>query len=316
MDPTSLHNRSLTILSERILGYEFRALVSPIGFLAYFIIITTIICSKPLHNKPHFLIFSHAICDIGRACSIFGLGLGHYISFLHNRPVSHSYLFCMLMQLSLVLTARCNVYFTAALGIDRFIGIAFPAWYYKLSTRKYIFTVNAVSYLLGAFFTFLYDVSAGNFEEMAPICEDLIYIPAETRLWQQTLSIGELALITAIYILSTLFLWRRYRNANPIGETQRSEWRQQVDFKAFLVISAMGIIFLLTTLAPQVFYASVSLVPSFRTPNGTSMIGSFFNVLRSLSNLTINLTINSIFRVQFLRLFCRRNPNSVTHLGS
>lgn len=313
MNLSSLENQSLAILADRAPQYLLLILISPVNFIANLLVVLTIASSKELRNKSQFVILSHSACEMYYALAGLGVGIGYYICFLYHWPVSATRLTCILSNAPQIVGSRADIYFTAALALDRLTCMALPTRFQSLPLRKYIWAMNVVCWVLAILVTTLPAMAIGEYETVVAFCDIFAYVPAEVRKWDSLESNAEAGLIALMYMLNAALLWRRYKQADLIGEIQKSEWRRQMDFSVFLAITAIGVTFLITAVVPRLFFsiAATYLVFSATTASVIGYLGFF---LRSISNLFYCLLFNVTFRDQFLRLFCKRDPNVVVSL--
>lgn len=314
MNVSDIDQKSLALLEEKAPITLARVLVSPVLFVLNLLVVLTIASSKDLRNKSQFLIMSHSISEMAWAVFQTAIGVKNYTLFLLGYPATVSQLACMFITAPFAGLSQADLYFTAALAADRLMAIGIPIKFRAFPLKTYILWMNAICYSVAFVEQLLPFLIAGNFGTIVPVCDYVVAVPVEIRTWIGYLGNAKTAIIAGMYLSSILLLWRRYKQANPIGESQKSEWRRQVDFNAFQAITAIGIIFLVSGLVPRMVYTiGITFFTYSSVVNNAITYAGF--CIYSASNLIVCLIFNSKFRTRFLRILGKKSPNAVAPLA-
>lgn len=305
----AIDNTSLATLAQQSSTYLVWISLPPISILANVLVVLTVVLSKEeLHNKPHFIIVSHALAEVTYSLAHFGTGLSRYTSYVDHTPYTANQLVCIFRQIPIVLGTSITQIFPAALAFDRLICIGSPINYSKLKLKMYVERVNCVcwtySFLTVSFMFIDYDIN-----KLIPVCSTLQ--ATSPRVSQATNPIGNVLIgtTTFAYLAAAAVMYIKYKKANLVGDIQKNEWRRKVDFNVSITMSVIGLLYIITALFPFAI-RSITIYSSFlsnATNTGLILTSIYFS--SGISHLFVYLAVNRRFRENFLRVMCRRKAN-------
>lgn len=123
-----------------------------------------------------------------------------------------------------------------------------------------------------------------------------------------------MALIVATYTLAAVIMLYRYKKASFLGETQRQDWRRQVDFNVFVAMISVGLAYIASYGSTTLINSTPALTLSQEVAMKLGPVTTLLLLASSLSHLFIYLKFNNSFREAFIKMYyCKRN-NAVVSL--
>lgn len=302
----AIDNISLVTLAQQATSHLTWICLSPVSFFANLLIVVTVVFSKELRNKSHFIIVSYTVAELSQSLAYFGTGLARYMPYVYQVPYTANQLVCIVRQAPVTFGGNLVQIFSVVLGFDRLFCVGVPIKYSQLSLKKYIGCVNFFCWTY-SFFRISLTFIDHDTNKLLPVCNTaLAYSPVVTK---ATNPIGHVLVGTtaSAYMAGAAVLYRRYRKANLVGDFQKSEWRRKVDFNVFVATAVVGFLYVITALVPYVLITiTVYISSSLASIVDTALVVTSIYLANGISHLFVYLLVNRRFRENFLRVVCRR----------
>jgi hypothetical protein len=311
---SQLDNASLQTLKIQAPTHLCWAVISPIGIITNILIIVTVINSKLLHNKSHYVILSHSLAELIYVTTYFCTGLNNYLFYMYQYPRTADQLTCILINFPLILLGNVCKCLTLALAFDRVLCITKPIFYKTLHNSKYILVLNGLSWGYSTVKTSLAFVSYDKTKYYSICSYAVTFDPTYVKI--ASIENNCLTAVSVlVYALAAIVMWRRYKSTKLIGASQRSEWRRKMDFDVFLVMIVVGIEYIFRYGIISVIGALVAKYPTLSSVLSTSPLTSLIIICGTISHFFIYLGLNKLFRRQFLRLVRKNDQSNINSVS-
>jgi hypothetical protein len=313
MNLSDLENQSLLLLAEEVDRHIFWIASSPIPVITNLLVVVTVIISKSLHNKSHFLILCHSSSEMLVALNYFAGGLYRYLFFYFNAPEVENEAICKIKSVPNFIFTGLSAHYLLALAIDRFLCLAAPIFYKTRRRSSYLLIITGII-LSYNFITRMLGFLNTDPKRLYSFCDasnsfDLIYT---LILRYEILFIA--ALVVVIYLTTIIFLRRKFREVNSKLDTNKNnEWRRQMELDVFKALATIGCFNGFTLLAAKIVDVMNTSTGRVVIPYATIL----FTYLNSGSHLVFYLYFNSGFRQDFLKMVrkvCKGKNNAVSFI--
>lgn len=315
MNATDIYNSSLKFLSDNYPMHIFWVCSSVVALFANIPIAVAIVKTKELHNKSHYIILGLSLAEIYKALAYIALGLYYITCHLAKIPATGTKLQCLFTLGFTKFLGNVTVHiFTLFLALDRFLCISFPVFYYALHAEKYGIVVDILCTGIPFLKFSLYFIDYHDNIALLSFCDaDKVYPPAINQALA-SVSTVERAIAAFLYAATAIILYGKYKKANPVGQAAKSEWRRQMDFNVFLIVSIIGSTHLVANSVPGVLYLVALFDPNLLPVLLIGYAGFIGQQVASWVNLVVSFRVNSALRDALAGIFRCKVGNAVVSL--
>lgn len=306
----SLNNDSLRILSQQAPNHLIWVLLSPFAILSNFFVILVISCTKRLHNKSQYLLLTYSVIEMMNACSHFGTGLARCLAYEFGMPETSNQVICMLKMSPITFCGRATLVYALALAADRCFCVAFPVLYRVQNSFRYILKIHVLIWVFMGTKVPMAFVGL-DIKKLYPTCN---YVTVFTKFFSDYSNFELPALTGAtagMYILAAAILFIRYKRKKFSSLAQKTEWKRQIEFDAFMAVMAIGVIYLVSSGMTAALISIASQIGTLEASVTIAPVTSVFAFLTSVSHLFVYIRFNPEFRAAFVRLVLKCGKASV-----
>jgi hypothetical protein len=240
------------------------------------------------------LIVGYSISEMLVSLSYFIMGAVNYFMYYFQIPVITEEIVCDFIMLPNRLFHSAACHYLLILTFDRCLCIVKPVQYKIMNSVRYLVFMNLVIFVCCVITEPVAFSNSDHYRKIS-FCDAFASVDSKLLLVTEYEQMFVGVLVTVIYLAAALGLWWKYKVANFIQESQKSEWRRKFEldvFKSFLSIGLFNGFILIATRVVQI------LNTYFSMPFATRIL----SCINSMSHLIFYLCFNSTFRSEFLKL--------------